>query len=197
MGRTRIAKKPLAHTATDGLSRNAGVRPEPDEAADEALIRAKLLRVVLEGVSHPITSVKATLVLPGEPILHTMGIARSGQINELSVWCDQIIDGPAYLRVYNQDGPVQDENDRPIQIDLMSDDWATANVFKVTKGQRLRFVLDNEKDWEGNVRPEDIPALTGSDNLSIIGVWLTCMYFAEGGNRGASQKSTRSLPPGP
>lgn len=196
MGTTRIAKKPLAHSTTDGLTRNAGVRPT-DDIDEAALIDRKLLRVRLEGVSHPVSNVAPTLVLPGTDSVHRMAIARNGQINELAVWCDQIIDGPAYLRVYDQDGPVKDQNDQPVQIDLKSDDWATATLFEVTKGQRLKFVLDNVKVWPGNVRPEDIPALTGSDNLSIIGAWLTCMYFAEGGNRGSGQESTRALPEGP
>lgn len=195
MATTRIAKKQPAHVATDGLSRNAGVRPTDD--IDEALlIERKLLRVILEGVSHPVNNVVTTLVLPGTDSVHRMAIARNGQINELAVWCDQIIDGPAYLRVYDQDGPVKDKDDQPVQIDLKSNDWATAAVFVVAKGQRLRFVLDNVKTWPGNVRPEDIPALTGSDNLSVIGAWLTCMLFSEGGNRGSGQEPTRSLPDG-
>lgn len=197
MSATRKAQRRLPHTATDGLTRNAGSRTRGREVDPQALIDAKLLRVTLEGVSHPVDAHSEQNVLPDTPIIFSMPIPRDGQMNDMAIYCEQVIDGPAYARVYNQDGLVLDkERELPVEILLLSDDWANFPIFTVTKGERLRFEIDNVRTFPENMSPADKLANAGSDMLSVMGVWLTGMYFARGGNRGTGLQSERAAPPG-
>lgn len=197
MAKTRQSRKPPGHVATQGLSRNAGRRDREEDIDPQVLIDAKLHRVILEGVSHPIGFHSESNPLPDFDILHRMPIARDGQMNDLAIFCEQVIDGPAYVRVYDQDGLVM-EKDReavPVEVLLVSDDWANFPIFTVTKGQRLRFEIDNVRTFPENMSPADKLTNTGSDTLQVIGAWLTGMYFARGGNRGTGLQSTRPVPP--
>lgn len=194
---TRQARKPPGHVATQGLSRNAGRRDRGEEIDPQVLIDKMMLRVQVEGVVHPIWFYRPIQMLPGGPIMHKMPIARDGQMNDMAIFCEQVIDGPAYVRVYDQDGPVM-EKDRetvPVEVLLVSDDWANFPIFKVTKGQRLRFEIDNVRTFPENMSAADKLANTGSDALEVRGIWLTGMYFARGGNRGTGLQSTRPAPP--
>lgn len=196
MSSTRQARKPPAHVSTEGLSRNAGRRDREEDIDPQVLIDAKMHRVIIEGVSHPVCSYSDGLHIPNENILHKMPIARDGQMNDMAIFCEQVIDGPAYVRVYDQDGLVLDrERELPVEVLLVSDDWANFPIFRVTKGQRLRFEIDNVRTFPENMSPVDKLANTGSDTLSVIGAWLAGMYFARGGNRGTGLQSERPAPP--
>lgn len=197
MAKTRIARRAPAHVATEGLERNAGRRDRGDEIDPQAIIDAKMNRVIVEGVVHPVDSHADARHLPDDPILHRMPMARDGQMNDMAVFCEQVIDGPAYVRVYDQDGPVMEkEREVPVEVLLVSDDWSNFPIFRVTKGQRLRFEVDNVRTFPENMSALEKAANTGSETLSIMGVWLTAMYFARGGNRGTGHQSERPDPPG-
>ena len=192
--KTRQARKPASHTRTDGLERNAGIR-KPDDIDEAALLERYYIRVILQGVSHPIYFHADVLALPSGRTFYHLPVPRDGQINEMAVFCEQIIDGADDLRLYDQDGPVKDKkNDAPIEVSLNNADWAIFPVFEVHKGQRIRFDVDNLRTFPENMQASDIAANTGSQALSLFGVWLSAMYFAEGGNRGSGQQLTR-IPP--
>lgn len=196
--KTRQARRRAPHQATDGLKRNAGRRsatPEGDLIKAESLLRQK---VILEGVATPIEFHKDIHTMPADITLFQMAVPREGQINELGIFCEQIIDGPAYLRVYDELGPVIYEQDGlPVEVMLLSDEWATVPNFKVRAGQRIRFDVDNVYTFPENMKPADIAIATGSPTLSLMGIWVTGMHFAKGGNSGAGQQPTRAASPGP
>ncbi|KKL96088.1 hypothetical protein LCGC14_1847970 [marine sediment metagenome] len=196
--KTRTARRIAPHQATDGLKRNAGLRVGDGEEVDlekaEALLRKK---VILDGVSHPIYFDREMFTMPTDTTLYQMAMPRVGQVNEMAVFCDQIIDGPAYLRVYDQTGPVLSKaNEEPVEVLLLNNEWAIVPAFKVRQGQRIRFNVDNVFTFPENMKPEDIALATGSPNLSLMGIWIVGMYFAKGGNSGAGQQPSRPTPPG-
>ena len=154
-------------------------------------------RVILEGVAHPVGFYSDSNIFPDAEVLYRFPIARDGQMNDMAIFCEQTIDGPAYLRVYDQNGQVM-EKDResvPVEALLVSGDWANLPIFRVTKGQRLLFEIDNVRTFPENMSPADKLANTGSETLEVRGIWLTAMYFARGGNRGTGHQSTRPAPP--
>jgi len=179
------------HAATDGLTRNAGRRP-PREDIEQWVIDQKVKRVIVRGYSHPITTEPVDIQLPDDYSVFSMGVARKGGFYNLSVFCEQIVDGPAYLRVYNQDGIMKDAADKNMEFALVSDDWASGELFALEQGDRLRFRVDNVRDFS-NERPDDIALLTGSPTLSIAGTWITGVYWAEGSDLGSDQQPTRAL----
>ena len=191
--KTRIAKKIATHQQTDGLARNAGIRPTEDDDGIRRLAESQLLqKVILDGVVHPFQFYKETHISPGDITLYQTPIPRDGQVNEMAVFCEQIIDGPAYLRAYDRSGTVKDkENDEPIEVLLKSNEWAVVPIFLVSKGQMIKFNVDNVRTFPGNMRSEDIAIETGSPNLSLSGVWIAGMYFAKGGNLGPGQQPSR------
>ncbi len=198
MAATRKARRRPPHTYTDGLKRNAGLRSRGQEVDPEALVEAKMQRVILEGVSHPMDGHSDANALPDSPVVFSFPIPRNGQVNDAAVFCEQVIDGPAYLRVYDQDGPLKEkERDLPVEVALISADWANLPVFEVTKGQRIRFEIDNVRTFPENMSAADRDLETGSATLAVTGAWVTGMYFAEGGNRGSGQRVERTSSPRP
>lgn len=198
MAATRKARRRPSHTNTDGLTRNAGSRTRGKEVDPQAIIDAKMERVILEGVSHPIDAHSDANALPDSPVVFRLPVPRNGQLNDASVFCEQVIDGPAYLRVYDQDGPLKEkERDLPVEVALISEDWANLPVFEVTQGQRIRFEIDNVRTFPENMPTADRDLATGSPTLAVMGAWIAGMYFAEGGNRGSGQRIERAASPRP
>lgn len=196
--KTRRARRIASHQATDGLTRNAGLRDSGEEVDLEKAERLLRKKVILDGVSHPFQFDREIFTMPTDTTLYKMAIPRDGQVNEMAVFCEQIIDGPAYLRVYDQIAPVLDkQNEQPVEVLLLNNEWATVPAFKVRQGQQIRFNVDNVFTFPENMKPEDIALATGSPNLSLAGIWIAGMYFAKGGNSGAGQQPSRATPAGP
>ena len=196
MSGTRKGRRAPGHVATQGLERNAGRRDREEDIDPQVLIDRAMQRVIVEGVVHPIY-LFASHHFPGGTEIYNVPVPRDGQMNDMAIFCEQVIDGPAYVRVYDQDGLVLDrERELPVEVLLASDDWANFPIFRVRKGQRLRFEIDNVRTFPENMSPVDKLANTGSENLSLVRVWLTGMYFARGGNRGTGHQSERPAPPG-
>lgn len=197
MPSTRRAKKRPRHANTDGLERNAGRRPDPKDP-DQAAIDRSVTRVIVSGFRHPLEAQPMDILLGTNDIIFRLAVPRDGQMNDLSIFSEQVIDGPAYAAVFDQAGQMKDVDGKLVEWELRNNDVAPGPKFKVTTGQRIRFIVRNVKDFT-DVRPEDIPGLTGSSTLEVIGAWLSGVYFAKGGGNvvASGTKSTRALPAGP
>ena len=195
---TNFAKR-NSSAATDGAKRPRTRKPpklSPNDAA-----KAAMHRVRIEGVVHPIYGfIPDIVLLPGVPSnFLKIPIPRVGQFNEMAVYAEQVVDGPAFVKIYdaNEDKFLQDEKERDIEARIKSDDWSNFPVFKVKRGMRLSFQVVNQPTFPTNMSVDDRAALTGSDTLSVIGLWFSGMYFAKGANRGDGQQPERPPTPGP
>lgn len=149
-------------------------------------------QIEAEGFSHPVSFYRATVVLPKDNPLYRWAAPRDGQINELSVFIEMSVDGPVYVRAVNpakMKAPILDDKWFSIEKQLVVGEWVTLPTFRVEQGDRLDLVISNEPySFDKSVTDEQRKAAIGSENLMISGVWVTFMYFAKGGNRGAGQE---------
>lgn len=138
------------------------------------------------------------LVLPTQTILARIKTPRSGQINDMSVYCAFVTDGPAYIHAYNAaDGEYyKDEEDINLEVQFESDKWVHFPVFKFESTDRIIFDITNIPNRLRNETDDDWAARTGSPNLLISDCWVTGIIYSEGGNRGKGVEPKRLAAPG-
>ena len=176
--------------------RNSGKRVPPEGVDTVQEIIAQ--RIAGEGVSQPFSEWFEDLTLPGLKG-YRFAPPRDGQVNELSVYAKDVLDGPVYLRVESLDAgvPLLDDKKQAIEKKLEQGEWITLPPFRVSQNQRLIFRIVSEPIFTPNIKPADRPAMIGSTSASLSDIHITFMYFSQGGNLGTGQESKRLPAPRP
>lgn len=181
---TRFAER---HAELDPgrTERNAGKRPSLSKDVPFVPV------VPVEKVSsYPVNFYRASVVLPKDNPLFRYATIRAGEVKELSLFVDSVLDGPAYVRVIDvATGDTMLDKDKVLlERRLMSAEWVVLPPFDVVQGQRFDLVIVNEPYSGEKAKNDEQKEVTGSANLMVSSIWIAFMYFAKGGNRGAGQE---------